>query len=114
TIEELRTRQKSSALSLRIRDPKSAAEAAISAVSGVSVLSATADEAAPERRTLRVSFDAALDTEAVTEALVRALTSKDIGVHALVPEKASLEQVFSELTRHEQEASTPVAKVETP
>jgi hypothetical protein len=34
--------------------------------------------------------------------LVRALTSKDIGIHALVPEKASLEQVFSELTRHEQ------------
>src|SRR5450432_4619757 len=38
TIEELRSRQKSSALSLRVRDPKSAAEAAISAVSGVSVL----------------------------------------------------------------------------
>ncbi len=114
TIEELRTRQKSSALSLRIRDPKSAAETAISAVSGVSVLSAAADEAAPGRRTLRVSFDAALDTEAITEALVRALTGQDIGIHALVPEKASLEQVFSELTRHEQEAGTQIAKVETP
>src|SRR5450432_4005087 len=58
TIEELRTRQKSSALSLRVRDPKSAAEAAIAGISGVSVISASADEAAPERRALRLSFDA--------------------------------------------------------
>jgi len=114
TIEELRTRQKSSAIGLRVRDPKSAAEAAISGISGVSVISAAADEATPERRTLRLSFDAALDTEVVTEALVQALTGAGIGIHALVPEKASLEQVFSELTRHEQEAKSESAGVVRP
>jgi ABC-2 type transport system ATP-binding protein len=102
TIEELRTRQKSRALKLRVRDPKLAAEAAIAGFSGVSVLSVAAEEATPERRTLSLVLDAALDTDSVTEALVQALTSAGVGIHALVPEKASLEQVFSELTRHEQ------------
>ena len=114
TIEQLRARQRSSALSLRVRDPKSVAEATITGISGVSVVSASADESAPERRALRLSFDAALDTDTVTEALVQALTSAGIGIHALVPEKASLEQVFSELTRHEQEADAPSATADTP
>jgi ABC-2 type transport system ATP-binding protein len=104
TIEELRARQKSSGLSLRVRDPETMAEAAISGVVGVSVLSVTAEEAKPDRRTLSLSLAATLDVESVTEDLVQALTSANIGIHALVPEKASLEQVFSELTRHEHEA----------
>ena len=104
TIEELRTRQKSSGLSLRLRDPNAAAEATIAAISGVVVTSAETDEAAPDRRTLRLSVDAALKTELVTEQLVQALTSAGIGIHAVVPELASLEQVFTELTRHEKES----------
>ena len=103
TIEELRARQKSSSLSLGLRDPKSAAESIISKISGLRVLSAKADEGAPERRTLRLSLDRELDSEASIEGLVHALSAAGIGIHALVPEKASLEQVFSELTRHEQE-----------
>ena len=104
TLEELRARQKSSGLSLRLRDPNAAAEAAIAAISGVSVASAETDESAPDRRTLRIAVQSTLKTELITEQLVQALTSAGIGIHAVVPELASLEQVFTELTRHEKEA----------
>lgn len=101
TIEELRARQKASTVTIRARDPKRAAEAAISATSGVSLLSAVTDDAASERRTLRVSLDSTQNADSLVEALVHALTQAGVGLHAIVPEQASLEQVFSELTRHE-------------
>jgi ABC-2 type transport system ATP-binding protein len=110
TIEELRTRQKAATVTLRLRDPKSAAETAISAISGLSLVSASADETA-ERRTLRVSLDTALDADTAIEELVRALTQAGVGIHAIVPDKASLEQVFTELTRHERRASEAAATV---
>jgi ABC-2 type transport system ATP-binding protein len=106
SIEALRTRQKTATLTVRVRDPKAAAEAVISGISGVSTLSATSDDAASARRTLSVSLDAALDADTLVEALVQALTQAGIGIHAVMPDKASLEQVFSELTRHEQETQT--------
>jgi ABC-2 type transport system ATP-binding protein len=104
TIEELRSRQKTASFTLRVRDAKRAAEAVIAKITGISTLSALADESAPERRTLRVSLDRAVDAESAVESLVQALTEAQIGIHALVPEQASLEQVFTELTRHESEA----------
>ena len=112
TIEELRTRQKARTLSLRVRDPKATAEAIISSISGVTILSANADEAAGDRRNLQLALGTAIDSEAAVEALVAALTRAGVGIHALVPEKASLEQVFSELTRHEQEAAAPSLPLE--
>jgi len=104
TLAELRARQKSSALSLRVRDPRSEAEAIIAAISGLSVVSARIGEGAGGRRTLRLALRNDVDADTATEALVQALAAAGIGVHALVPEQASLEQVFSELTRHEREA----------
>jgi ABC-2 type transport system ATP-binding protein len=104
TIEELRARQKATTLTLRIRDPKAAAEATIAGIARVSLLSATVSSSAHEARTLSVSLEASNDSDTVIEALVQALTSAGIGIHAVVPDKASLEQVFSELTRHEQDA----------
>lgn len=104
TLEELRARQKSSGLRLRLRDPNAAAEAAIAQVSGVSLASAETDEGVPDRRTLRLTVESTLKTELATEQLVQALTRAGIGIHAVVPELASLEQVFSTLTRHEKEA----------
>ncbi|MET0795237.1 MAG: ABC transporter ATP-binding protein [Polyangiaceae bacterium] len=105
TLQDLRARQKSSALSLRVRDPKRAAEAVISGISGLSVLSAVngEGEGGADRRTLRLALGTGVDADSATEALVQALSTAGIGVHALVPELASLEQVFSELTRHEAE-----------
>jgi ABC-2 type transport system ATP-binding protein len=111
TIEDLRTRQKAATVTLRVRDPKTVAQAAIAAISGISLVSAIAEDAAPERRTLRVSLDAALDADTVIEALVQALTQAGVGIHAIVPDKASLEQVFTELTRHERRDSEAAAVV---
>ena len=101
TIEELRARQNSSVVSVRVRDPKANAETAISGISGLSLRSVDADGADAGRRTLHVVLNPEIDTEAATEMLVRALTEAGIGIHALIPEQASLEQVFSELTAHE-------------
>jgi ABC-2 type transport system ATP-binding protein len=107
TLSELRARQQSSALSLRVRDPKGAAEAVISTISGLSVVSVESSEGAADRRTLRLALSHEVDADSATEALVQALSGAGIGVNALVPELASLEQVFTELTRHEREASKP-------
>jgi ABC-2 type transport system ATP-binding protein len=104
TIEELRARQQSSALRLRLRDPKHAAEALISGMPGVRVGSLTWDDRAPDRSTLELALDHGIDTDTAIEGLVSALTAAGIGIHALIPETASLEQVFSALTRHELEA----------
>ena len=101
TIEELRARQNSSALNVRVRDPNAAAEAAIGRISGLTLRKVSTDDASAERRTLHLSVGDGLDTELAIEALVRALTEAGIGIHALIPEQASLEQVFSELTAHE-------------
>jgi len=101
SIQALRSRQHSSALSVRVRDPNAGAEAAIGRVSGLILREASVDPAAASRRTLRITVNEGADPETTIEALVRALTEAGIGIHALVPEQASLEQVFSELTAHE-------------
>ena len=100
-IEELRGRQKARRLCVRVRDPNGGAEAAISAISGLRLSSFSSEPGAPERRTLHVSLHEELAAEAVIESLVRAFTEAGIGIHALIPEQASLEQVFSALTAHE-------------
>jgi ABC-2 type transport system ATP-binding protein len=101
SIEELRARQNSSLLSVRVRDPNGGAEAALAGISGLSVREVNADPSSVDRRTLRLALAEDVEREAAIEALVRALTAAGIGIHALMPEQASLEQVFSELTRHE-------------
>ena len=105
TLAELRARQKSSALSLRVRDPKRGAEAVIAQFPGLN-LQSEQSETAIDRRTLTLSLSNDLDPDQAAEALVQALASAGIGVQALIPELATLEQVFSELTRHEREATS--------
>jgi ABC-2 type transport system ATP-binding protein len=110
TLAELRARQKSSALRVRVRDPEAAAERVISGISALSVISVSSTDAAPERRTLRLALSNDADQDAATEAVVQALTRAGIGIQVLVPELASLEQVFSELTRHEREAQASTSE----
>ena len=107
TLEQLRARARRGAggLSLRVRDPARAANAIISGISGLSLRSESKDDSASERRTLHVALSPDVDADGATEALVQALSAAGIGVSALIPELASLEQVFSELTRHEREAA---------
>jgi gliding motility-associated transport system ATP-binding protein len=108
TIEELRARQNSSALSVRVRDPEAAAEAAVAGIPGLSLRSVSEGGDAG-RRTLHVALAAPVEADAAIENLVRALTAAGIGIHALIPERASLEQVFSELTAHEKAAAGQIA-----
>jgi ABC-2 type transport system ATP-binding protein len=109
TIEELRARQKTKTLSLRVRDPNAGAEAIIERISGLSLTQVSADPAELGRRTLQIALAVGLDPDAAVEALVRGLTESGIGIHALIPEQASLEQVFSELTAHERAEAGPNA-----
>jgi len=112
SITALRARQRLSALSLRVRDPNTAAEAVIARISGLNLRAASADttaigedETTVGRRTLQLGLSDGIEPEAAIETLVRALTEAGIGIHALVPEQASLEQVFSELTAREKAAA---------
>ena len=114
SIEELRTRQHQSTLSVRVRDPNAGAEAAILRVPGLSLREISADATGGDRRTLRVAVTENMDREAAVEALVRALTEAGIGIHALIPEQASLEQVFSELTAHEKAEANTTARGDAP
>jgi ABC-2 type transport system ATP-binding protein len=101
TIEELRARRHGKALTLRVRDPNAGAEAVIERISGLSVGQVSADPADASRRTLQLTLGVGLLPDTVVETLARALTEAGIGIHALIPEQASLEQIFSELTAHE-------------
>jgi ABC-2 type transport system ATP-binding protein len=101
TLAELRARRVPGGLRVRIRDPEGRAEDLLRKIPDIRALSG--DVAEPGgRRTLRVELSATGDPERVIEELVRALAGAGVGVHALVPEQASLEEVFTELTRHEQ------------
>jgi len=104
TIEELRARQKASTVRVRVRDPKAAAEAAVSGIPGVSVIATATDERGGERRTLTLALAAELDSDAVIEQVAAGLIHNGIGVHAILPEQASLEQVFTALTHHERQS----------
>jgi len=101
TIDALRNQKRAAGYQLGVRDAKRAAESVIQAISGVISATALAPDDTTERRTLQVSLAADADAERVLEAVVEALAAAHIGLHALIPEKASLEQIFSELTRHE-------------
>jgi len=105
TIEELRARQHSSTLSVRVRDPNASAEATIGRISGLNLQSVNADPGSADRRTLLITLNDGLDAGIAIETLVRALTDAGIGIHALIPEQASLEQIFSELTAHEKKTT---------
>jgi len=107
SLRELRARRSAHALSVRVRDPNAAAEAAIGGISGLNLREVSADATDATRRTLRLMLQLDVDRETTIEALVRALTAAGIGIHALIPEQASLEQVFSELTAHEKTPESP-------
>jgi ABC-2 type transport system ATP-binding protein len=104
TLADLRARQKTARVSLRLRDPGAAAERILRTVSGVASVSIACHDTGSDRHSIAdVSLEGAFDPGGVIEALVRALAEAGVGVQAVVPESASLEQVFSELTRRERE-----------
>jgi len=101
SIATLRARQHARALTLRVRDSEAASEAAVARVSGLILRRVTENDDGNGRRSLQLDLHQDADPDRTVESLVRALTEAGVGIHALIPEQASLEQVFSELTAHE-------------
>jgi ABC-2 type transport system ATP-binding protein len=101
TIDELRARRAGSGARLRLADPESRAGSVLAAVPGVAKVDMeTADGAV----TARVAYAAGEDP---LERAVAALVAAGIGVREATPIRATLEDVFAELTEHD--APTPEA-----
>lgn len=104
SIDDIRALRRSPGVRLSVRgagDTEERAFAAARSVAGVERVEsaqASADEGGEGVVTLEVELGAAADAGAVTEELVRAMVGAGLGVRAIVPRTATLEQVFSELT----------------
>jgi len=114
TIDEIRALRRSSGVSILARGPVDRALAAARQVAGVQSAAEARDEAGAEDAGAdlsRLAIELAPGAEAgpVTEEICRALVGAGVGVRAIAPRTASLEQVFSALTAGELEAPAPPA-----
>ena len=100
TLEQLRSRRESRSVKVLLRDPEGRAEALLRSSEAVEELTAVRRDGDLLALELRLC-DA---DEAAGERLVRMLVESGIGVRELGPIKASLEQVFAELTEAEPRA----------
>lgn len=106
TIEEIRALRRASAVRIALRGGAAKAAAIAGAIGGVAKVSVESGakggaESTEGEGRLVVRVDKERELGAVTEAVVSALVSKGFGVREVVPEGASLEQVFSQLTEGE-------------
>lgn len=98
TLDELRARGKSKSLLAELRDPARRAEAIARVTAGVaSVEQRTLDE--PDLLRLELGVSAPL--EEVAERLTKSWIEAGVGVRSLLPNKASLEDVFAVLTERD-------------
>jgi ABC-2 type transport system ATP-binding protein len=97
TIDELKRRRRAGGATLHVHDPEGRARQVLGDVAGISTvaLEAMLDEPALQR--VSISYSESTDA-AVLEAAVTALVRAGIGVREAVPSKASLEDVFAQLT----------------
>jgi ABC-2 type transport system ATP-binding protein len=101
-LDELRTQRRATAASLLVRDPESRAPAVLEAVPGIQRVRRAAGGMATDATRLDVTFheqESAVDR--VLESAVTALVGAGIGVREAQLAKASLEEVFAQLTRAE-------------
>ena len=106
TLSELHALGRSKTLQAELRDPNGRAEAIARAHSGVASLTRKELDA-PGLLRLEISLNGPVDV--ATETLTKAWVEAGVGVRALIPSKASLEEVFATLTEREPaaEASPP-------
>jgi ABC-2 type transport system ATP-binding protein len=98
SIDELRALRDHSGITLLVRDPEAKAAQVLEAIEGVTGVShAPASAAGLELARLAVSFGG--DPGALTERVVGELVANGIAVRELSPARASLEDVFAQLTR---------------
>jgi ABC-2 type transport system ATP-binding protein len=110
SLAELRDRGRSTVVSLVVRGDGGRARQLAAAAPGVA--RATLEAKATVERPLepgtvrlRVEFATADASRAGSEAVVRALVEARLGVREVTPEKATLEEIFAELTESPSEAA---------
>jgi ABC-2 type transport system ATP-binding protein len=96
TIDELRSRRRATSVSLLLRDAAGSAKKLLSGLGGVSKAKSKQLDGDLRRLTLLLSDNA--DPQDVIEAATAALAKANIGVREANPVRATLEDVFAQLT----------------
>jgi len=105
TIEELREMRRASGLRVVVRGEAARAVGVVRALAEVAEVAVDAGHApTADTAALVVSYRRAEGGAEVAERVVSALVGAGLGVREVVPRAASLEQVFSELTRGDEDA----------
>jgi ABC-2 type transport system ATP-binding protein len=100
TLKELKAQRRGPGAMVVITDPEGRAEAVVQSVGGVASVASFDDGISDGTRRLRVVFVAEDDGEGLAQ-VVSALVGAGMAVREASPEKATLEDVFAELTRAE-------------
>jgi ABC-2 type transport system ATP-binding protein len=101
-LDELRAQRRATAASLLLRDPENRAPAVLEDVAGIQGVRRAAEPLAADGTRLHVTFDAQESAvDRVLEEAVAALVGAGVGVREAQLAKASLEEVFAQLTRAE-------------
>ncbi len=99
SIDELRSRRRATSVSMILRDPSGSAKGLLAAVSGVKKAKSKRLDGQLRRITLVLSEGA--EPQDVIEAATFALSKAEIGVREALPVRATLEDVFAQLTHAE-------------
>jgi len=99
TLAELAALGKAKTLVVELNDPEARAEALLGGLAGIERIERLGQSGA-----LRLSLHASLPPAEVAEHVARVCVEAGLGVRALTPGKASLEEVFAALTEHLPEA----------
>lgn len=100
TLDELRARRAGSGATLLVRSAAGQTEAALAPVSGIARVTERAEHDSPSLRRVTLEYAAGAGTSGeVLESAVGALAAAGIGVLEAMPTRASLEEVFTELTQ---------------
>lgn len=97
SIDELRTRRRARALGFTLRDAEGRAKKLLAGLAGVKKARSKLQDEPFRRVTAELESDA--DPEDVLERAVALFVSADIGVREASPVRATLEEVFAQLTR---------------
>ena len=101
SIDELRSRRRATSVRMVVRDPSNGAKKLLGAVPGVTKAKSKRLEGDLKRITLVLSDGA--EPQDVIEAATFALSKAEIGVREAMPVRATLEDVFAQLTHAEVE-----------
>lgn len=101
TLDELRARRRAGGASMLVRGDESVAKKVLSSLDGVKKIKVAAE--GDEAKRYRIQFaDDVSDTSDLIERAIAGLVTAGLGVREASPVRATLEEVFAELTRNEE------------